>query len=107
MCGKLKNRAGETLAEVLVSILVIAFAVLLLASMVSASGSIDLSTRERDEKFYQDLTNAETHHRNEGSPVTVNVTVTWTPEDSVPIDWTFKDVDVYGENGLASYAKED
>lgn len=105
MGRKLKSRAGETLAEVLVSILVIAFAVLLLASMVSASGSIDLSTRERDGEFYENLTSAE---KKENVTGTGTVTVDWKDGEGGNVGSTSFTVNVFGDRGLASYAiKED
>ena len=48
---KLRSRSGESFAEVLVAILVIAMAALLMASMVSASGGIDMNTRRQDKDF--------------------------------------------------------
>lgn len=56
---KLKERSGETLVETLVAILVIALASLLLAAMVSSSGSIDMSAREKDAEFYKGLSDVE------------------------------------------------
>ena len=107
MGRKLKSRAGETLAEVLVSILVIAFALLLLASMVSASGSIDLSTRERDGEFYENLTSAEKKENVTGTGTTGTVTVDWKDGEGGNVGSTSFTVNVFGDRGLASYAKED
>ena len=58
--NKLRSRRGESLAEVLVAMLIIALSVLLLAAMVSAAGAINMRTRARDEQFYKELSTAET-----------------------------------------------
>lgn len=101
---RLASHSGETLVETLVSVLVIAMAALLLASMISASGSIDISARNEDDEFYKSLSAAELQadtsesgsieiivqkqnggeYTDEGAPETVQV-------------------DAYGADGLASY----
>lgn len=57
---KLTSRRGETLAEVLVAMLIIALAVLLLAATVTTAGGINMRTRARDAHFYAELSAAET-----------------------------------------------
>lgn len=102
MRRKLKSCAGETLAEVLVSILVVALAVLLLASMVSASGNIDLSTRERDAEFYEELTQTEIKKTEKDHGAVV---VEWKNSSDGSAGSREFEVDVYGGEGLTSYAK--
>lgn len=58
--NKLRSRRGESLAEVLIAMLIIALSVLMLAAMVSAAGAINMRTRARDEQFYKELSAAET-----------------------------------------------
>lgn len=54
-----RAQKGETLAEVLVALLIVALAALLLASMVSVAAHMNITAREKDEAFYQALTQIE------------------------------------------------
>ena len=71
--SRLLSRAGESFSEVLVAILIVAMAALLMASMVSASGSIDRAARMEDADFYEAISNVE-----EGTATTSPGTVTIT-----------------------------
>ncbi len=111
---KLHNRRGESLAEVLVAMLVIALAVLLLASMVSAAGSIDMETRTQDTRFYKELSAAEQHQpfgtvpargyaidiavKEPGPPDPVTNEVTWDTKKELSANVT-----LYGGDHLLSY----
>jgi len=59
MRAKLRDGRGETLVEVLASVLICALSVALLFGSVMASANIDLKTRELDQQYYEDLTKAE------------------------------------------------
>lgn len=62
MCKqKLLARRGETLAEVLVAILVCGFSITMLAGMIMTSMNINSQAREMDDTFFASLTQAETH----------------------------------------------
>lgn len=50
---KLKSRAGETLSEVLIALLIAALALTILANMISASSKMVLDSRSSLEKYYQ------------------------------------------------------
>ncbi len=54
-----RAQRGETLAEVLVAMLIVALATLLLASMVMASAHINIAAREKDKAFYEALRKVE------------------------------------------------
>ena len=54
-----RAQRGETLVEVLVALLIVTLATLLLASIVSVSFSINLTARQKDEKFYKALSKVE------------------------------------------------
>ncbi len=54
-----RGRKGETLVEVLVSLIIVTLATLLMVSMVTTSGNINLAARKKDEKFYEALTKVE------------------------------------------------
>lgn len=51
--AKAMSKKGETLAEILIAILIIALAAGLFATMYAASMSINTAARQEDEKFYQ------------------------------------------------------
>ena len=55
VCNKLKNQRGETLAEVLIAVLVSTLGLTLLASMIAYSG--DIITRSK--KYYKDYVERE------------------------------------------------
>lgn len=59
MKQKWKDARGETLVEVLASILIGALSVALLFTAVTASNSMDKTARETDEKYNIALTNAD------------------------------------------------
>ncbi len=59
MKRKLKNSAGETVIEVLASVLIAALSVALLCSAVMASGRLDQKAQETDDIFYEDLNKAQ------------------------------------------------
>ena len=55
----LRGRRGETMAEVLVAMLVVALAVMLLVSMVTTSGKVNVTARDKDAQFYDALSKVE------------------------------------------------
>ena len=63
MSEKLRNSRGETLVEVLASVLICALSVMLLLGAVSASTSIDLQAQAADEDYYTALSKAERQSR--------------------------------------------
>ena len=54
-----RAQKGETLAEVLVALLIVALAALLLASMAAVSNSINIAARQKDDALYAALTAVE------------------------------------------------
>jgi len=69
MKNKLKDAQGETLVEVLASILICALSVALLFGSVMVSANIDRQAQELDSQYYSDLTKAE---RQYGVATTIN-----------------------------------
>lgn len=59
MIKKLSDQSGETLAELLVSILIGGLSTLMLLTSVNASASMNQKTLQSDETFYTELTAAE------------------------------------------------
>lgn len=106
--GAPRARRGETLAEVLVAMLIVTLATLLLASMVTVSGSVNLSARQKDEKFYEALSKVEEMNsdavvkNSSGDAETYKVIIS---EDGTSTEETV-DVNVYTSEGLTIY-KED
>ncbi len=77
--SKLRSRRGESFVEVLVAIMVVGLAALLMASMVSVSGSIDMNTREKDKKFYEISSKVESYDINIASSDTTKVEMSEAP----------------------------
>lgn len=59
MKGKLHENGGETLVEVMASIVIATLSVALLFGSIMASSGIDLSAQRADESYYQALSRAE------------------------------------------------
>ncbi len=49
---KLKNRAGESLAETLVSLLIAALALVMLAGAISSASGVIIKSRDKLDKYY-------------------------------------------------------
>lgn len=58
-CRRLHGNSGETLAEMMASIVITSLSVALLFSAVIATTGIDRRTREEDEEYYEALSAAE------------------------------------------------
>lgn len=67
---KLGNQVGESLAETLIAVLVIAFATMLLAGMISATSSIVMQSESAMEAFYAASEGLETLENTEGAKST-------------------------------------
>ena len=63
MREKLRTSRGETLVEVLASVLVCALSITLLAGAVTASANIDLRAQAADTEYYTALSKAERQSR--------------------------------------------
>lgn len=110
---KLHNARGETLVEVLASVLICSLAVLLLLSYTAAATRIDKSTQDHDVAYYAALNAAEAHSGvisdtadPESSPApgtlapgSVKVSATYPENKTVPVD-----VEYSGGDGVYSYA---
>ncbi len=116
MREKLRNSRGETLVEVLVSVLVCALSITLLAGAVTASANIDLRAQAADTEYYTALSKAERQSRTPAGgsseadtynslPGETKVSVTSGSGGSVEIepDATSK-LYFYGTERLLSYA---
>lgn len=109
MREKLKNSRGETLVEVLASVLVCALSIALLAGAVSASVRIDLQAQEADSEYYEVLSRAEAQDFDNrmdtlfGSNVQTGISISVVNNKTDP---TRRPLNVYfyGSENLLSYA---
>lgn len=99
MKNKLADARGETLIEVLASILIGALSIALLFGAVMASGRMEKAAQEVDEAFYEDLSQAEGRDTATGSNKIVEVANFTDPTDTRNVNVTF-----YGGEGARSYA---
>ena len=90
MMKKLRSKRGETLLEVLVSVVIIALSAALLATMISAATRIGIDADEAIDELYVQLSTAEGTSGSAGSVTitygtgkTVNVTYNRTDADSL------------------------
>lgn len=89
---KIASRRGETLVELLVAILIVAFGCMLIAVLYSASMSINLDAQQKDAEFYDAISQIE-----QGTGTEKSGTMQWDNETN--------DVKVYGDNGIYFYRK--
>ena len=100
-----RSQSGETLVEVLIALLVVTLATLLLASMSTVSGSINLTARQNDERFYEALSKVEAMK----DPTVTGKVVTIkdvTPGGAAAAE-TNVEVEIYETDGLAAYKTKD
>lgn len=115
MIKTFRNNRGETLIEVLASILIAALSVALLFTCVMVSGKMEESAQKKDAEHYNALTEAETQITPTPDPsapvptvpagtVTIekmdssgNVEATASPAPSI---------EVYGDEGMYSYKRK-
>ena len=93
-----RAQRGETLAEVLVALLIVALATLLLAAIVSAASQVNIIAREQDDAFYTALSDVESMAL---TPVNVNMGIypdgpASTPVATYPVEvYTSEDLTLY------------
>ena len=83
---KIKSRAGESLAEVLIAVLIIAVSAMLLASMISSTLSIVTRSEAAYEEYYQENETLETFSSSTPSTVTIKITGSDDSYSIAPID---------------------
>lgn len=100
---KLRNNRGETLIEVLASVLVAALSVALLFGCVMAASTIDGDAQKRDEAHYNALSAADAYTTApDATPVPGNVTIT---REGVPNVTPAIAIEIYGGEGMYSYKR--
>lgn len=95
---KLRDSRGETLVEVLASILIASLSVALLFGCVMASTNMDRDAKKLDKEHYEALTAAEARSGT-GTPGTVKLQ---NKENSMEGSLS---IEIYGDTGLYSYKR--
>ena len=98
---KLHNDRGETLVEVLASILVAALSVTLLFGCIMTSSDIDVRAKGQDEEHYVALSNADA----QPSPSAIGNVIIERVEPAPESDVTpaMPSIAIYGGEGMYSY----
>lgn len=100
---KLRNDRGETIVEVLASILIATLSVTLLFGSVMVSSRLDVKTREQDSGYYEGINKAE--GQTEAIPVPAGgsvpyVSITGDSASATP------PIEIYGGSDVFSYKKK-
>lgn len=74
MRKKLNSQAGETITEVLVSLLIAALALTMLAGMISSTVSLVTRSKETMNRYYEGNAKLEQHSGGEPATVTIKAT---------------------------------
>lgn len=100
---KLKSKTGETLAEILVAILIIALSAGLFATLYVAAMNINLSAREEDEKLFDSVGELEENiHGNGNEDGKTSGKVHYAPEGGTGTEDDIT-VDFYTKDGMTVY----
>ena len=103
----LHDNRGETLIEMLATILVAALSVTLLFSCVTTSFKLDSDAQKLDEAHFSAFSDAEVYVAEpDATPVPGTVTITLidpTPELGEPCPSVAPTVEIYGGEGMYSY----
>lgn len=104
MSGKLHGNKGETVVEVLVSVLICALSVALLFGGIMASARINEGAEEDDVKFYEGFSAAEGQSTPLDTGAVEIILKSAPPPEPQPSQRV--DVDIYGGSELFSYAEK-
>ena len=101
---KLQSQIGETLAETLITVLIIAVAMTMLAGMISATASMVKTSEKKMDEYYQTSKNLETFSEME-SDHTPTATIKSKSDpatfDSIPIEYAKNEV--FTEHTIVAY----
>lgn len=105
---KIKNCTGESLVEVLASILIGSLSMILLVSMIMASVRINEKAEKYDEKYYENLAGAERQEPADiYTPTGVDSDKVTIGVDKIGTTTITLQVTYYGGEGICSYAKKE
>ena len=94
--SKLRSKRGETLVEMLVSIVLLGLSISIMSVMVATAYNMNMAAREADEKYYSDLSAAEAKN-NKVDTVKVSIS-----DGTKTVDIK---VDIFGGDSLRSNAR--
>ena len=97
---KLKSKRGESFVEILIAILIVAFGCMLIATMYVSSMNLNIAAAEKDEEFYQAVSQMEQLF--DGSETSERKSAQITDEKSSKS----VDIDVYGDKTNAAYKRK-
>lgn len=99
---KLHSSRGETLVEVLASILIAALSVTLLFSCIMATSTMDKDAEKLDDAHYSALSDADAYTSAAATPTTGTVTISRVEDNDVKAFAT-PSIEIYGGAGVFSY----
>ena len=99
---KMKEKAGESLIESMIAILIFTLSSIIMYSMVTAAGDINASAKKKDRETQEQMVIAE---KGEGSGEAGTIILTIKDRDAADVVISTEEVEVYGDrqNGLFSY----
>lgn len=92
---KIKSKKGESFVEILVAVLVIAFAIMMVATMYTSAFQMNVSAKERDDAFFKAIQKVESMEEKTSGTVTLK-------DGDETVDLT---VDAYVENEATAFRK--
>lgn len=99
---KLRSRRGETLTEMLVSIVILGLSIAMMATMIITSTKITERSTAKDSEYRDQLSAAEAQDDSESTPGKGKVTIT--DKNGVSTSSVTVNVNIYGGDGeLKSY----
>ena len=111
ICKKLRSQTGESIAETLIAVLVIAVATMLLAGMITATNNMVRQSKEKANEYYQANTVLETFDGTvQSAEIKITAAVDPTDTDMKPVFFSIPDVSVtcaenatFGSNPVVAY----
>ncbi len=100
---RLKSKRGESLAEILIAVLIAALGCMLIATMFVSAFSLNKQASDMDDAFYQSMSDTEKVYESNSSgsgKIVIN------EDDGVDNDGGLEvDVDIYGEGKNITYKR--
>lgn len=109
ICEKLRSRTGESIAETLIAVLVIAVAAMLLAGMISATNNMVRQSNDKMNEYYKENAKLEIIAKTTTSTDTIQISAKVVNETSdiafsipgVPV--TYVENTTFGSNPVIAY----
>lgn len=112
MKKKLRSQAGETLAETLITVLIIAVAMTMLAGMISATASMVKTSETKMNEYYQISAALETfsevvNDQDQAPTATITVTKNSENKNLDPVKIEYAKNEVFTEHTVIAYRMTD